>query len=74
MVSLWYLNGFYMVFTYHQERTILGISGKLLFHPQKVKENKIKPYFAFFLKFILFSTLYLVILHGIGQTRIAKEG
>ena len=48
MVSLWHLNGFYMVFTYHQERTILGISGKLLFHPQKVKENKIKPYFAFF--------------------------
>ncbi len=48
MVSLWYLNGFYMVFTYHQERTILGISGKSLFNPQKVKENKIKPYFAFF--------------------------
>ena len=43
MVTLWYLNGFYMVFTYHQEQTILGHSRKLRFHPQKVKENKIKP-------------------------------
>ena len=48
MVTLSYFNSFYMVFTYQQEQTILSPSGKLRFHPQKVKENKIKPHFAFF--------------------------